>query len=103
MRTRELMVYKDFEDGQLLDNMTFLIEHCQDMSCDKNKDNLITLFYDCIHRLINGSRHSAAYFTCHTIAVFIVHQKICQITVPKITVEAVSARQLYQPVDAIVK
>lgn len=52
MRTRELMVYKDFEDGQLLDNMTFLIEHCQDMSCDKNKDNLITLFYDCIHRLI---------------------------------------------------
>ena len=52
MRTRELMVYKDFEDGQLLDNMTFLIEHCQDMSCDKNRDNLITLFYDCIHRLI---------------------------------------------------
>lgn len=52
MRTRELMVYKDFEDGQLLDNMTFLIEHYQDTSCDKNKDNLITLFYDCIHRLI---------------------------------------------------
>ena len=46
MRTRELMVYKDFEDGQLLNNMTFLIERYQDAFYEKNTNNLITLFYD---------------------------------------------------------
>ncbi|MDE6064492.1 MAG: ATP-binding protein [Lachnospiraceae bacterium] len=52
MRTRELIVYKNFEDGQLLDNITFLIEHYEDEFYNKNNKNLKTLFYDCIHKLI---------------------------------------------------
>lgn len=52
MRTRELIVYKNFEDGQLLDNITFLIEHYEDEFYEKNNKNLKTLFYDCIHKLI---------------------------------------------------
>lgn len=52
MRTRELIVYKNFEDGQLLDNITFLIEHYEDEFYHKNNKNLKTLFYDCIHKLI---------------------------------------------------
>lgn len=52
MRTRELIVYKNFEDGQLLDNITFLIEHYEDEFYNKNNENLKTLFYDCIHTLI---------------------------------------------------
>lgn len=54
MRTRELIVYKNFEDGELLDNITFLIEHYEDEYDIKNKisENLKTLFYDCIHKLI---------------------------------------------------
>ena len=52
MRTRELIVYKNFEDGQLLDNITFLIEHYEDEFYRKNNKNLKTLFYDCIHKLI---------------------------------------------------
>lgn len=54
MRTRELIVYKNFEDGELLDNITFLIEHYEDEYGIKNKinENLKTLFYDCIHKLI---------------------------------------------------
>lgn len=52
MRTRELIVYKNFEDGQLLDNITFLIEHYEDEFYKKNNKNLKTLFYDCIHKLI---------------------------------------------------
>lgn len=54
MRTRELIVYKNFEDGELLDNITFLIEHYEDEYDIENKikEKLRTLFYDCIHKLI---------------------------------------------------
>lgn len=54
MRTRELIVYKNFEGGELLDNITFLIEHYEDEYDIENKikEKLRTLFYDCIHKLI---------------------------------------------------
>ena len=50
MRERELIVYKNFKDGQLLYDMAFLMEHYEDAFY--NKEDLAALFYDCIHRLI---------------------------------------------------
>ena len=50
MREQELIVYRDFEDGELLYDMVFLMEHYQDEYY--NEEDLRALFYDCIHRLI---------------------------------------------------
>ena len=50
MREQELIVYRDFEDGQLLRDMAWLMSHYDD---EKSKrDDMAALFYDCIHRLI---------------------------------------------------
>lgn len=51
MREQELIVYKNFEDGELLYDMAFLMEHFKDEYY--NKEDLAALFYDCIHRLID--------------------------------------------------
>lgn len=51
MRKQELIVYKNFEDGTLLDDMSFLMEHYKDEQ--ENEEELAALFYDCIHRLID--------------------------------------------------
>ena len=51
MREQELIVYKNFEDGELLYDMAFLMEHYKDEYY--NKEDLAALFYDCIHRLID--------------------------------------------------
>ena len=50
MREQELIVYRDFEGGELLYDMVFLMEHYQDEYY--NEEDLRALFYDCIHRLI---------------------------------------------------
>ncbi len=50
MREQELIVYKNFEDGELLYDMAFLMECYKDEYY--NKEDLASLFYDCIHRLI---------------------------------------------------
>lgn len=50
MREQELIVYKDFEDGELLYDMAFLMGHYDDEYY--NKEDLAALFYDCIHKLI---------------------------------------------------
>ena len=50
MREQELIVYKDFEDGELLYDMAFLMGHYHDEYY--NKEDLAALFYDCIHKLI---------------------------------------------------
>ncbi|MGN1148107.1 MAG: ATP-binding protein [Lachnospiraceae bacterium] len=50
MREQELIVYKNFEDGELLYDMVFLMEHYKDEYY--NREDLSALFYDCIHRLI---------------------------------------------------
>lgn len=47
MRERELMVYKDFEDGELLHSMVRLMEHYGDPK--SNKEELRALFYRNIH------------------------------------------------------
>ena len=35
--TKELILYKNFENGRLFYGFTGLIEHCKDSSCDKAK------------------------------------------------------------------
>ena len=50
MREQELIVYKDFEDGELLYDVAFLMGHYDDEYY--NKEDLAALFYDCIHKLI---------------------------------------------------
>ncbi len=51
MREQELIVYRNFEDGELLYDMAWLMSHYNDEYY--NEDDLAALFYDCIHRLID--------------------------------------------------
>ncbi|MED9905464.1 MAG: ATP-binding protein [Lachnospiraceae bacterium] len=51
MREQELIVYKNFEDGELLYDMAFLMEHYKHEYY--NREDMAALFYDCIHRLID--------------------------------------------------
>lgn len=51
MREQELIVYKNFEDGELLYDMAFLMEHYKDEYY--NREDMAALFYDCINRLID--------------------------------------------------
>ncbi len=50
MREKELIVYRDFEDGQLLEEMSYLMSHFNDP--DESRDKLKNLVYKCLHELI---------------------------------------------------
>lgn len=50
MREQELIVYRSFEDGELLYDMAFLMEHYQDEYY--NSQDMSALLYECIHRMI---------------------------------------------------
>ena len=50
MREKELIVYRDFEDGQLLENMSFLMSHYNDPS--ESAENLRNLSFKCLHELV---------------------------------------------------
>ncbi len=50
MRVKELIVYRDFEDGKLLGDMAALMSGYDDPERDISE--LKILFYDCLHRLI---------------------------------------------------
>ncbi len=50
MREQELIVYRNFEDGELLYDMAWLMTHYDDEYY--NAEDMSALFYDCIHRLI---------------------------------------------------
>lgn len=50
MREKELLVYRDFEDGELFYDMAFLMGHYDDGYY--NREDLAALFYECIHKLI---------------------------------------------------
>ncbi len=60
MREQELIVYRNFEDGELLYDMAWLMSHYEDTAVgrEQNPERPYTreakaaLFYDCIHRLI---------------------------------------------------
>ena len=51
MREKELMVYRDFEDGKLLHDMAFLMSHYDDTFY--NREDLAALFYEVIHKLLD--------------------------------------------------
>ncbi len=55
MREKELIVFKNFKEGKLLYDMSFLMEHYKDDYY--NKEDLSALFYDCIHALIDMAGH----------------------------------------------
>ena len=61
MREQELIVYKDFteEEGQLLYDMVFLMEHYNDEYY--NKEDLSGLLYDCIHHLLEMAGNHGFY------------------------------------------
>jgi len=51
MRERELLIYKDFgEDGRLLTNMAWLMEHYKDDYY--NTEDVKALLYECMHELL---------------------------------------------------
>ena len=50
MREQELIVYREFEDGDLLYDMAWLMEHYEDEYY--NVEDMSALFYECIHKLI---------------------------------------------------
>ena len=50
MREQELIVYRDFEDGDLLRDMVYLIENYK--KNDRDTLELQTLFYKCFHELL---------------------------------------------------
>lgn len=50
MKTEELIVYKDFEDGELLTDMVWLMENFGDEFY--NKEDRAGLMYDCMHRML---------------------------------------------------
>lgn len=60
MREQELIVYRDFEDGELLYDMAWLMSHYEDTAIGREQNPVrsctreakAALFYDCIHRLI---------------------------------------------------
>lgn len=51
MREQELIVYRNFEDGELLDDLSFLMDHYKDEYY--NREDLSALLYECIHKLID--------------------------------------------------
>lgn len=50
MREQELIVYRNFEDGELFYDMAWLMAHYDDEYY--NVEDMQALFYECIHRLI---------------------------------------------------
>ena len=50
MRTNQLMLYKNMEHGKLLQDMTFLMENCENEYY--NQEDLVGLLFDCMNELL---------------------------------------------------
>lgn len=59
MKERELIVYKDFEDGDLLNDMVYLMDNYKDEKADT--DRLKSIFYSCFHSLLELAGHFGFY------------------------------------------
>lgn len=59
MREKELIVYKNFEDGGLLYDMAWLMTNYSDEYF--NMEDKRSLLYDCMHRLIEMAGHHGFY------------------------------------------
>ncbi len=64
MREKELIIYKDFGDGKLLQDMAWLMEHYEDNYYNddyRNREDKRSLFYDCMHRLLEMAGQHGFY------------------------------------------
>ncbi len=59
MREQELIVYREFEDGDLLYDMAWLMAHYEDEYY--NVEDMSGLFYECIHKLVELAGHYGFY------------------------------------------
>ena len=50
MRTNQLMLYKNMEHGELLQDMTFLMENCENEYY--NKEDMVGLLFECMNELL---------------------------------------------------
>lgn len=50
MRTNQLMLYKNMEHGELLQDMTFLMENCENEYY--NREDMISLLFECLNELL---------------------------------------------------
>lgn len=88
MREKELLIYKDFgEEGQLLRDFSFLIDHYDDSYY--NRDDLKALLYDCMHCLLEMAGDLGFYgnlWHCYLTHLLVNHEntysKGCEITGP---------------------
>ena len=53
MKTEQLILYRDFEEGDLLTDMVWLAENYADDFY--NLSDKAGLLYDCMHRLLEGN------------------------------------------------
>lgn len=51
-RIKNLILYREFEQGKILEDISWLIEHYNDA---ENRDNVQSILYECFHRLIELS------------------------------------------------
>ena len=59
MREEQLIVYREFEDGDILHDMVWLIENYENEYY--NQEDKAALFFDCIHRLIEEAGNHGFY------------------------------------------
>lgn len=59
MREQELLIYRDFEDDGILQDMAWLMEHYADDYY--NEEDKAALLYDCMHRLLELSGSHGFY------------------------------------------
>lgn len=50
MRTNQLMLYKNMEHGELLQDMTFLMENCENEYY--NREDMVSLLFECLNELL---------------------------------------------------
>lgn len=50
MRTNQLILYKNMEHGELLHDMTFLMENCRNEYY--NREDMVSLLYECMNELL---------------------------------------------------
>lgn len=57
MRTQQLIVFRNFEDGELLEDISWLMENYDCEDAEVSLEDKQELVYDCIHRLIELAGH----------------------------------------------
>ena len=67
MKKRELLIYRETENRELLDDMIWLMEHCGGGEADRSlqtageREKNRSLLYSCMHRLLEMVGHYGFY------------------------------------------